>query len=110
MVSPAVQTPAVCDYVYVYEEGDLVVAVVLAPLMGRTARNAALQEVAQGLSRSDRTVYVTCDLDLYRKVQKAQVGNLRATILSRHNGAVCYGDYGDPSRRPDPTDKKALSA
>ena len=82
-----VDIPDVVACAAVVEAGDLVVAVLLGPTLGRNARTGVMQAVAEAVSqRWTGGVYVTADLDLYRQVAGQQAGRLRRTILARGNG------------------------
>ena len=90
-IAPAVilQYDYIQDYAYTYEEGELVVAVLLEPVYGREARYSVLREIAYTLyANYDTRVWVTCDLDLYRRIEAGDKGDLRQTILSRRNAAT----------------------
>lgn len=65
----------------------LVVAVMLRPLYGRTARMQVLAEVAESVrGYTDGTVYVVADTDVYQAILHEEAVDTRA--LSRRRG--CY--------------------
>jgi hypothetical protein len=84
MVQQEIRSPQVLSYRLVEDERYLVAVVLLRPLFGRAARESALKEIADELSKqSDKEVWVTADLDLWAKADFAPAAELVALLQQR---------------------------